>query len=218
MKQHTSIIYFITVLLCLFASGSCTLDNELEPGGIYGIIVDAETAEPMRAIGVELYNKGNSLLEKTVTFDDGSYQFNDLKPGQYTLRVVANGYQELRYPVSVECGKIARADMQLTLLDTKMTVTTSAVSNITGNGARFNGRCVYWMGYPAHQYGFIYSRSPIPRLDGEKVGYTSCSGAMSYWSFSADVEGLEKGKYYVQAYAINELGIAYGESMPFTIP
>ena len=74
------IITFIIVLAGLIV-GSCAESEEGDEdklGSIYGIVTELGTAEPMKAVGVELYKKGASsskdaLLLKTVTFDDGHF-------------------------------------------------------------------------------------------------------------------------------------------------
>ena len=62
----TSIMY----ISCM-KSEECTEDKL---GSIYGIVAELSTAEPMRAMGIELY-KSDKLLLKTVTFDDGHFEF-----------------------------------------------------------------------------------------------------------------------------------------------
>lgn len=86
--------------------------DEDKLGSIYGVATDAQTAEPMRAMGVELYRNG-SLLLKTVTYEDGHYEFSNLTPDNYVLKVAAEGYTAIEYNVVVEAGRQARQDMQL---------------------------------------------------------------------------------------------------------
>lgn len=87
-------------------------------GSIFGMVSVAGTAEPMRGTGVELYylnEKGTAgaLLLRTTTADDGSYSFDDVKAGEYLLRVEVPGYKRTEYRVVVESGRSARADMQV---------------------------------------------------------------------------------------------------------
>jgi len=96
---------------------SCTKDKENSSGSIYGTITDKATGEPMRSAGVELH-QDNNLLTKTVTGNEGNYEFQDLSDGQYTLKVTVHGYQDIEYSVLVASGKSARADMQLEKRDT----------------------------------------------------------------------------------------------------
>ena len=86
----TSIIYV--------SCAKSEVGDEDKLGSIYGIVTKLGTAEPMKAVGVELYKKGTSsskdaLLLKTVTFDDGHFEFKDLNPGV-----------SVSYKVNLECS------------------------------------------------------------------------------------------------------------------
>ena len=102
--------------------GSCTKSEEGDEdklGSIYGIVTELGTAEPMKAIGVELYKKDASslryaLLLKTVTFDDGHFEFKDLNPENYQVKVVADEYEQIEEGfITVEAGRQARIDLQV---------------------------------------------------------------------------------------------------------
>lgn len=201
------------MLLAATSLVSCTEDEASTPGGIYGIVTVKETAEPMRATGVELYDGGPMmLLLKTVTYDDGHYEFEDLRPGRYTLRVVASGYKDTEYNVQVEPGRTARADMQLEKLETHLTVRTVGAS-VSRNKATLSGEYSNrsYNKYPTSEVGFIYSDSKEDIANGKKVPATKNS------AFSAVIEDLSAGEWYVQAYARNSLGTEFGNIVSFKV-
>lgn len=204
---------FLAILIILGLC-SCTQDESGITGSIYGVVTVKETAEPMRATGVELYYDG-SLLLKTVTYDDGHYEFENLSAGEYELKVVASGYADATYNVIVESGRTARADMQLERLNTHMTVRTLAATEINGDKATLNGTYTYEnyvnYHYEPNDVGFVYSTSPIPNNGG-----TTITSSLTK-SFSNVISNLKKGKYYFQAYAKNNIGIEYGEIQSFEI-
>lgn len=104
----------LSVILLAFCLYNCSSDSDSpKTGDIYGVVTEKGSAEPMKAIGVELYTSEYALLLKTVTYDDGHYEFNELKPNPYKLKVVAENYEDATYDVEVEAGRTARADMQL---------------------------------------------------------------------------------------------------------
>ena len=114
----------LSVILLAFCLYNCSSDSEdsAKTGDIHGTITEKSSAEPMKATGVELYiRKFNdfgietepALLLKTVTYDDGRYEFNELNPELYKLKVVAEGYNTATYDVEVEAGRTAQADLQL---------------------------------------------------------------------------------------------------------
>ena len=111
-------IFVLTVVLIGTIICSCTTDDETNNGGelgsIYGIVTKLGTAEPMKAVGVELY-KNSSLFLKTVTFDDGHFEFKDLTPENYRVKVVAKEYEPVEKSVAVEAGRQARIDLQIKL-------------------------------------------------------------------------------------------------------
>lgn len=99
-------------------------------GSIYGIVVEGGSTSPLSGLGVELYEIGeehNSLLLKTVTFADGHFEFTDLTSGEYLIKVIANGYSDCskEFYVSVQTGRQARVDMNLTTTKVSGTVVDS---------------------------------------------------------------------------------------------
>jgi hypothetical protein len=209
------IIYYIIVvtLLC-----SCTKKEETEETGIYGVVTDKTSAEPMRSTGVELHVQTNnssfypqySLLTRTVTYDDGHYEFNDLKEGNYKLKVVAEGYKDTEYDVVVETGRIAKGDMQLEKINTYLTVRTLDITDISGNSATLNGSASSSSySYSIKERGFVYATHSNPVNGGTKITASS--------DFVATVTNLSKATYYVCAYAKNSLGTEYGEERSFQI-
>lgn len=193
---------------------SCTKDESGTTGSIYGVVTVKETAEPMRATGVELYNDGLLIL-RTVTYDDGHYEFENLTAGEYWLRIVASGYEEASYNVIVESGRTARADMQLDKIDTHITVRTLGVTVLSYNSVQFNGKFIYnsyTASYP-NEVGFLYSQSHSDIANGKRLTGTVKKNE----DFYIEAKGLAAGTWYVLAYATNYYGTQYGEIQSFEI-
>lgn len=211
MKKY--LFSLLTIMMAAFVSinlVSCGDDEVDELGSIYGIVTELGTAEPMKAVGVELY-KGNSLLLKTVTFDDGHFDFIDLNPEQYKVNVIADGYDVASGNVIVEAGRQARIDLQIKKLKTYMVVrTTEAI--IAGTKVTLKGEYTYDSGYAPSEVGILYSTYNNPKNGGELI---KCKVDDKTKTFSATIENLEKGTYYFQAYAMNKVGKAYGEVRSF---
>lgn len=206
------------LLACLMIAtatiGCSKIDNTGNTGSIYGIVTI--TGEPLKGIGVSLF-VDDALLLKTVTYDDGHYEFSDLQPREYTLEVETEGYETFSTTVIVESGRQARADMQLTLVETCMDVVTFEAV-VSGNAALLKGHysCSYWSSsYYPNEIGFYYSTSTpvsngIKIKTSEGVGYTSSD-------FQVNVPDMMPGTYYVQAYAKNSYGTAFGDIKTFVI-
>ncbi|MBQ0016573.1 MAG: DUF1566 domain-containing protein [Bacteroidales bacterium] len=183
-------------------------------GSIYGIVT--VTGEPLKGVGVSLYTSGGSLLLKTVTYDDGHYEFTDLTPGEYEIVVEGDAYEEFSVWVTVEAGRQARADMQLTLADTGLTVVTCD-AEVLGRSAILKGQYTYAYRTTPTEWGFYYSTSK-PVSAGTKVvssGKTETNTSYTY-TFDASISNLSPGKYYVQAYAKNAYGLTYGDIKTFS--
>lgn len=203
---------FLSVILVAFCICSCSADmpdgQSVATGNVYGVVTVKSTAEPMRGTGVELYYD-NALLLKTVTYDDGHYEFVDLKAGTYELRVVAEGYADVKFSVIVEAGRTARADMQLNEIYAYMTVRTLDVTDISGNKATLNGAYTYRGSNAPDEVGFFYATHHAPISAGTRITTTVQE------NFSISINDLTEKDYYVQAYARNARGVAYGEQRIF---
>ena len=205
--------------------GSCAKSEEGDEdklGSIYGIVTELGTAEPMKAIGVELYKKDASsskeaLLLKTVTFDDGHFEFKDLKPENYQVKIVADGYEQTEEGnVTVEAGRQARIDLQVRKLVFKNhMVVRTLEATISSNQATLKGEYLYDAAeYAPSEVGFVYATQNNPKEGGKLVKGKVDNVTKS---FSASIDGLSKGTYFVQAYAKNKVGTEYGEVRSFII-
>ena len=197
------VVFYMLISICLF---SCKPEEAVvSTGNIYGVVTVKETAEPMRATGVELYHLG-SLLLKTVTYDDGHYEFEDLEAGEYELKVVATGYKDATYNVIVESGRTARADMQLEKEYTGIIVRTLDVEDrhIFKGEYTITTEINYSIAKP-EETGFLFSSSKDNILNGEQIKAEFSSG--SFWAEKI----LPMGVWYFQAYVKNGYGTEYGE-------
>lgn len=219
-------------LIILVISGfvSCAKNAEEseflpEAGNIYGVVTVKATAEPLRATGVELYIPyySNSLdraelIHKTVTYDDGHFEFNDLKPQVYAILIVANGYQDAMYRVRVEAGRTAHIDMQLEKIDNHMTVQTLGVTALSYNSVQFNGEYTYKTSTETpNEVGFLYSQSQSDIANGKRLTGTIKSQGYAVGDFYVEAKNLAVGTWYVLAYATNKYGTQYGEIQYFEI-
>jgi hypothetical protein len=67
-------------------------------GVIRGRITSLDTGKPVRRAQVRLTDEMSPLTPRTVsTSNDRRYEFRDISPGRYTLRVQRSGYLALNY-------------------------------------------------------------------------------------------------------------------------
>lgn len=100
---------FLTMMtVCLLLTG-CSQDEFSVYGGIYGTIRDAVTGTPIYNAEITL-SPGNRT---TVSGSDGSYEYQNMDSGQYSISVNAAGYQYNSRTVSVVAGESTLCDMHL---------------------------------------------------------------------------------------------------------
>lgn len=188
---------------------SCESTDYSKVGSIYGIVTKEGSTEPISAIPVSLY-KENALMLQTVTYSDGHFEFSNLLPGNYVIKIDGLGYEYQEYNVIVESLRMARADMQLKTQSTHMSVITNAPYR-DGYDCFVLSMEVNWeSGYKYDEVGFYYSKDSNPIENGIHLSISD-----SYDDY--ELENLEPGLYYVVAYAKNEFGISYGDILMFEI-
>ncbi|MBQ3789259.1 MAG: carboxypeptidase regulatory-like domain-containing protein [Bacteroidales bacterium] len=108
---------------------SCTQDTEVTTGDIYGTVTDYATGEPVANANVKLKPTG----ETTLTGSDGTYEFRDLKPDNYSLQLSKAGYNDLDddYVITVEAGKKTKRDVQMSKQVASLKITDMAGNSIT---------------------------------------------------------------------------------------
>lgn len=97
-----------------------------ETGSIYGTVTDFDTGEPVKNANVKLRPSG----ETTMTGSDGSYMFQDLKKGDYSLSLSKAEYEDLNddYVIQLAAGRNACRDVQM-----KKKVALMRVTDMDGN-------------------------------------------------------------------------------------
>ena len=137
----------------------------------------------------------------------GNYQSNlsGLTPATtYYYRAYATNSQGTGYG---DQGQFVTAQVLLLA-----TLTTSPASSVTANGAILAGNVSSDGNATVTERGIVYSTSANPTTSDTKVSLGSGTG-----SFSSAISGLALGQtYYFRAYAINSVGIAYGNQNSFT--
>lgn len=107
---------------------ACTKEPELTVGSIYGTVTDYATGNPIGNVNVKLRPSG----ETTLTGNDGTYEFKNLKTGNYSLYLSKAEYADLDddYTIELEAGKSVKRDVQMRKLVASLLITDMAGNNI----------------------------------------------------------------------------------------
>lgn len=126
MKKLISITFMIFAIAILWYG--CTRPEET--GTIYGTVTDFATGEPIKNVNVKLRPSG----ETTLTGSDGTYMFQDLKPGEYSLFLSKADYSDKDddYIIELEAGKNFRRDVQM-----KKTIAFLLITDVNGGDLPF---------------------------------------------------------------------------------
>lgn len=108
MKKRDLIKIVALFLYCTMLG--CTPEEE-KLGTVYGTVTDFSSGEPIGNANVRLNPKG----ETTLTGSDGTFQFNDLPTGSYSLSLSKNGYEDLDddYVLKIENGNTVQRAVQM---------------------------------------------------------------------------------------------------------
>ncbi len=121
----------------------------------------------------------------------------------YVRYKVANAYSALLLP---------QIDTLHTLAYTLPKVITDSVGSITAESAVGYGTLADWGCDSLSECGFCYGSSANPTIEGKHIVCTEKDN-----HFSGTMNDLDDGeRYYIRAYAVNPMGVAYGEERSFT--
>lgn len=102
---------FAALSLIFWIVFGCKPEVNEKYGTIYGTVTDFATGDPVNNAIVCLNPSG----ETTLTGSDGTYQFNDLAKGNYSLSVSKSHYVDMddNFVIEIENGNSIRRDLQL---------------------------------------------------------------------------------------------------------
>ena len=100
-------LIYIMLAGLLFMACADDINEEVTIGKISGVVSDKTTGEPVATVSAVLSPGGNS----TVTGSDGSFEFVDLAPGEYTVNINKEGYKGNNKTVTVVAGQTTQAHL-----------------------------------------------------------------------------------------------------------
>lgn len=91
------LISALTLVIGLAMFSTDILAQENNSAELAGQVVDASNQEPVANAQITLQGKD----QKATTGDDGTFTFENVEPGTYTLSATAEGYQDWEQEVEV---------------------------------------------------------------------------------------------------------------------
>lgn len=206
-------LFIASLLVFLFA---CSKDDKQDMDVIsthIGIVLDDNTDSPLPDLAVAVTD-GENIHSKTLTKKDGSFsievksrQINDM----YYL-LVGNEHTEKKKVPLQGFGNATYDNGTIRIKGSTIPVVkTSIVQNVTSSSAVCGGEVLSSGGYEVYQRGVCYSTTHSPSVNNAHTSDGKGTGA-----FTSTLSNLTNNvTYYVRAYAINELGVAYGDEVSF---
>ena len=111
-----------------------------------------------------------------------------------------------------EMGTVYGEEVTFTTLPVVAILTTTAITDITGNSALGGGNVTVTGGAEVTVRGIVFGLNNNPTISDSKT--TNEEGAGEFESTLSELAG--NTKYYVRAYATNSAGIGYGPEVSFT--
>ncbi|MBI4442001.1 MAG: TonB-dependent receptor [Acidobacteria bacterium] len=116
--KKMGIVVPVLVLFFLISTGGFAQTG----GAIKGVVTVAGEGSPLHGVPVRIVELNRSIL----TGDDGSYEFQQVPAGTYTIAARMDGFRELAVSVNVPRDGTATADLQLRLLGPREEITVTA--------------------------------------------------------------------------------------------
>lgn len=137
MFKHIKLIPVFILLLVtygVFLSGckdSSVTPDPTNPFTIYGIVVDAVTTQFIANANLTLSFQGGAVVKQGQSGADGTFKFEELAEGIYTLSVTKTGYKEMKADsILVNAALGQAAYVALVPVDVSITQPVGAISGI----------------------------------------------------------------------------------------
>lgn len=208
----------VVVASCTKEMSEVRLEPTLSTSQTFGIKSDSATV-----VGF-VVAQGDGFTERGVCYNTAANPTVDNSKVAYTkdtpsatFNVVLSG---LKFATKYYARAYATTDgltvygeeVTFTTLPVKPTLTTAAITAITGNSASAGGNVTVTGGATVTARGVCYGLSPNPTVASSKTIDGDGSGA-----FVSALTGLNGNtKYYLRAYATNSAGTGYGPEVSFT--
>ncbi len=213
---------FVTAIIFLAActkeSSDVRLDPKLSTSQVLNVTSDSATVIGFIVSGTESFTERGVCWDiataPTTTKSKLASNVQSIK-ATYQVRIgkltYATKYYARAYAINAS-GIVYGEEVTFTTLPVKATLTTTAVTLITGNSAQSGGNVTVAGGSTVTARGVCYGTTHNPTVSGSKT--TDGSGTGTFISSLTNLKG--NTLYYVRAYATSTAGTGYGPEVSFT--
>ena len=134
-----SVCYILSALLAVIAFHTSFSWAQAPTGSVRGAVKD-QSDSVLSGARVTVVSKGTGAERHFTTKSDGQYQIGNLPPGEYEVKVAANGFKSGLAPVTVQVGENLSIDFNLEIGATSETVVvTSDTPTINTSDFKIDG-------------------------------------------------------------------------------
>ena len=213
---------FLFLLLCCASVCFSSCIKDLEKEGVYektrcfGVVLDSRTSQPLQGFRV-VGTDGRDDSQVVFTDANGAFQMMvtiDQLAKKYSIKFLADSlYNDFTYSLDNVPLGVKEYDMGNIFLvgPSVPEVSTVSVVDITATSAHCFG-CIENTGNSnIIEQGFVFSTMQYPTVDNERVPMPWVQTEFDY-ELSLEPHTV----YYIRAYAVNSLGIGYGNQIKIT--
>lgn len=157
--------FFSFLLLILIFSCSQDLHENSESskyGGISGVVADRATGDPVSVVQLTLKPSGKT----TVTGTDGSYNFQNIEPGEYSITTEKLGYRQSENITTVVAGQTSECHLLVERIPAVITADVEELDfgkELSNNSMSFNIVNEYYEDLNWHiEYNCDWIESVVP--------------------------------------------------------
>ncbi len=197
----------------LFASASLLLAQSTTSGYVTGSVTDSSRAV-IKGASIKLENIGTSLSLTAKSADDGSYHFDFVPPGNYKLRVEANGFSAYEQTLTVTVGQSVTADAPLGIASSATTVQVAAgealIETEDGNvSTSFNEKQIQYVPNPGQDLTYVAQVAPGMVMNTQAGGGNFSAFGLPGYSNMFTINGMD----YLNSFGDNNKSGATNNSL-----
>jgi hypothetical protein len=182
-------------------------------GYVTGSVTDASKAV-IKGAAVTLENTGTSLDLKATSGDEGAYHFDFVPPGNYKLRVEANGFNPSEQSLTVTVGQSVTVNASLSIASSATTVEVAAsealIETEDGNvSTNFNEKQIQFVPNPGQDLTYVAQVAPGVVMNTQAGGGNFSAFGLPGYSNMFTINGMD----YLNSFGDNNKSGATNNSL-----